>query len=86
MDNFIEIMLNNGQSLYSKNQAEIILKDFFEKNNTSDFMVVEDGTADKNSKFAIASFTSSGVKYSLYILIKQKDKEYLLQEIRINKE
>ena len=86
MDNFISITLNNSQSLYSKNQAEIIIKDFFDKNPASDFSMADEGSADKNSKFAIANFNASGEKFSLYILFKQKDNTFLVQEIRINRE
>jgi len=86
MDDYISVTLNNNQSLYSKNQAEIIIKDFFDKNAASEFSVINDGSEEKNTKFALLSFESNREKYSLYILLKEKDNSYIIQEIRINPE
>ena len=43
-DNFVIITINNVQSTYSHNQADVVLKDFFEKNNSRDFTVQENGS------------------------------------------
>src|SRR4051812_29117132 len=40
-DNFVPITINNVQSVYGHNQAEIVLQDFFEKNNPHDFTVMD---------------------------------------------
>lgn len=85
-DSFVPITINNNQSIYSHNQAEIVLKDFFEKNNPKDFTVMENGSPDKTSKFVIGYFTTpSGVKYNVYILLRLKG-NFVLQEIKMNKE
>ena len=86
-DNFVPITINNNQSVYSHNQAEVVLRDFFDKNIPQDFNVQDNGSPDKFSKFMIGTLTDmKGVKYSVYILMKLKDGNYLLQEIRLNKE
>lgn len=84
-DNFVPITINNKQEVYSHNQAEVVLKDFFDKHNPRDFTVMDNGSPDNTSKFVIGSFTSSGVKYNVYILMKLKG-SFLLQDIRFNKE
>jgi hypothetical protein len=86
-DNFVPITINNNQSMFSHNQAEVVLKDFFEKNNPKDFVVMDNGSPNNTSKFAIGAFTTpSGIKYNVYILMKLKDNTYMLQEIRLNKD
>ena len=86
-DNFVPITINNSQSVYSHNQAEVVLRDFFDKNIPRDFNVSDNGSPDKYSKFMIGTLTDmKGIKYSVYILMKLKDSNYLLQEIRLNKE
>ena len=86
-DSFVPITINNSQSIYSHNQAEAVLRDFFEKNPPRDFIVMDNGAADNNSKFMIGSLTDThSNKYSVYILMKFKDNNYLLQEIRFNKD
>ena len=85
-DSFVPITINNNQSVYSHNQAEIVLKDFFEKNSPRDFTVMENGSPDNTSKFVIGVFTTpAGVKYHVYILMRLKS-TFGLQEIKLNKE
>jgi hypothetical protein len=85
-DSFVPITINNTQSIYSHNQAEIVLRDFFEKNNPKDFTVLENGAPDNTSKFVIGRFTTpDGSKYNVYILMRLKG-TFVLQEIKLNKE
>jgi hypothetical protein len=86
-DSFVPITINGSQSVYSRNQAEVVLRDFFEKNPAKDFDVMDNGAADNTSKFMIAALTDThGIKYSVYILMKLKDSKYVLQELRFNKD
>jgi Domain of unknown function (DUF4783) len=85
-DNFVPITINNSQVLYSRNQAEVVLKDFFDKNNPSGITVMDNGSPDPTSKFCIGSFTTpAGVKYSFYILMRLKG-SFVVQDLRLNKE
>lgn len=86
-DNIVPVTINNTQTIYSHNQAEAVLKDFFEKNIPKDFQILDNGSPNNTSKFIIGTlFTPSGNKYNVYILLKMKDSNYLLQEIRLNKD
>jgi hypothetical protein len=86
-DNIVPITINNTQSIYSRNQAEVVLKDFFEKNIPKDFLVMDNGSPNSSSKFIIGSLvTPSGTRYNVYILMKLKNTDYMLQEIKMNKE
>src|SRR4051812_48964141 len=58
-DNFVPITLNNNQSIYSRNQAEVVLRDFLEKNSPKDFTVMDNGSPNSTSKFMIGSLLSS---------------------------
>ncbi len=85
-DNFVPISINNNASNYSHNQAELVLKDFFEKNPIRDFNVMDTGTPSATSKSMIATFSSTNGKYTLYLLMKQKENNYVIKEIKISKE
>ena len=86
-DNFVPITINNNQQIYSHNQAQVVLQDFFDKNNSRDFVIMDNGSPDNATKFLIGSFTEpNGTKYSVYILMKSKSGDYMLQELRLNKE
>ncbi|MCW3122152.1 MAG: hypothetical protein JWQ38_1644 [Flavipsychrobacter sp.] len=86
-DNFVPLTINNNQAIYSHNQAEVILKDFFDKNIPREFTVMDNGSPDNYSKFIIGSFTATnGVKFNVYILMRLKDGNYMLQDLRLNRE
>lgn len=86
IDNFVPITINNSQTVYSHNQAMIVLKDFFEKNVARDVTVMDNGAPDNTSKFVIGVMTTTaGVKYNVFILIRLKG-NFMLQELRLNKE
>jgi hypothetical protein len=85
-DAYVPITIDNAQAIYSHNQAEIVLKDFFEKNPPKNFVVTDNGSPDNTSKFIIANFTASSIKYNVYILMKMKDGNFILQQLSLNKE
>ena len=86
-DAFVPITINNAQQIYSHNQAQVVLQDFFDKNSAKEFLVMDNGSPNNTSKFLIGSFTEpNGIKYTVYILMKTKNGEDMLQERRHNKE
>lgn len=85
-DDYIPVSINNNASNYSHNQAEVILKDFFEKNPIRDFTVMDSGSPSSTSKSMIATFSSNNGRYTLYLLMKLKDNNYVIKEIRLSKE
>ena len=86
-DIFVAITINNNQQVYSHNQAQLVLQDFFDKNNSKDFQIMDNGAPDNTSKFLIGSFTEpNGTKYTVFILMKLKNGDYILQELRLNKD
>lgn len=85
-DNTVPVTINNNQTIYSHNQAEVVLQDFFDKNNPKDFIVTDNGAPNASSKFVIGSFATPSAKYNVYILMRLKDGLYVVQEIRLNKE
>lgn len=84
-DSYVAITMNNNQSVYSKTQAEMVLKDFFAKNTIKDFDIVQNGTSGNDSKYAIGKLITMGATYQLYLVLKVKGSSYILQEIRFEK-
>ena len=87
-DIFVPVTINNNQQVYSHNQAQVVLQDFFDKNMPKDFVIMDNGSPDGNTKFLIGTFlaTANNTKYVVYILMKMKNGEYMIQEFRLNKE
>ena len=85
-DNFVTITIGFNQSAYSKTQAEMVLKDFFNKNNVKELNVMQNGTSpNNNGKYFIGTLNTSGGSYQVYVLLKAKEGNYVLQEIRFEK-
>jgi hypothetical protein len=84
-DKMVAITINNNQSTYSGAQAEMVLKDFYNKNTVKDFVIVQSGSSGSTSKFVIGKLTTSGGIYQLYIVMKLKDEKYMLHEMRFEK-
>ena len=51
----IELVLLDKEDVYSKTQAELILKEFFTKNQPSNFTIVHQGGADDGAKYVIGN-------------------------------
>jgi hypothetical protein len=83
-DNIVPITINNSQSTYSRTQAEMVLKDFFSRNTPKELLVANSGTSN-NAKFVIGELTTTTGKYNLYLLLKEKEHVFYVQEIRLNK-
>lgn len=86
MDNVMEITINNSQSTCSRAQAEMVLRDFFTKNEPRGFDADHNGNNGQNNTiFSIGYLNTSNGRFRVYILLKQQQGNYLLQEIRVEK-
>jgi hypothetical protein len=84
-DNNVAITISSNQSVYSKAQAEIVLKDFFTRNQVRDFTVKQGGPSGENAQYAVGVLTTSNGVYQIYLIMKLKDNAYVLREIRFEK-
>lgn len=77
----VELVVLGDESVSSKNQAEMILKKFFEKNTPISFSVMFEGGKDK-SQYAIGKLVAKTGTFRVYFLIKGQ----IIHQIRIEKE
>ncbi|MEO5782461.1 MAG: DUF4783 domain-containing protein [Ginsengibacter sp.] len=83
-DNTIEITIADKSNTYSKSQAELVLKDFFENNMVKEFVVLRKGD-NTNAQFIAGILNTKNGEYKTTIYLKQKGNEQLLQELRFEK-
>jgi len=82
----IDIELNNSLSNYSKTQAEIVLKDFFSKNQVKDYEIIHSGNSGGTTEtYTIGILNTVNGNYRVYMLLKPKDNSYILKQIRFQK-
>ena len=83
----VDLTIINQEEMYSKAQAEQLLKDFFSKNNPSSFTIIHTGISKEGSKYAIGNLvTSQGTTYRTYFYIKQSGSNFFIQELRFMNE
>jgi hypothetical protein len=83
-DNTIEITLTDKSNTYSKSQAELVLKDFFNNNVVKGFEIVHKGN-NAGAQFIIGTLETKNGEYRTTIYMKQKGDKQLLQELRFEK-
>ena len=79
----VDLTILNQEEMYSKAQAEQLLKDFFAKNNPVSFSIIHTGISKEGSKYAIGNLaTSNGIIYRTYFYVKQSGNGSYIQELR----
>ena len=81
-DNVVEITMPDKSNSYSKSQAEIIMKDFFNNYKVKSFDVLHKGD-NGNSNYCIGNLQTKDGKYRTTLFVKQRGDKQYLQEIRI---
>ncbi len=82
----VELVILDNEAIYSKAQAELVVKDFFRKNKPLDFKIVQE---DKSStpKFLIGRLvTSDKCNYRVYISVKNLNDQIFINQIKIENE
>jgi len=85
-NNTVEIKIDGESSNYSKNQAEVILKDFFKRNPSKDFTYIHQGSSSEGLKYTIGRYTHENGAFRVVMLIKKIDNSYLIDTLNFSKE
>jgi hypothetical protein len=83
----IDLTIVAKEEVYSKIQAEQVLKEFFVKNHPRSFKIIHKGASKEGAQYGIGSLsTNQGQTFRTYIYIKQSGKSIQVQELRFMKE
>jgi hypothetical protein len=81
----VELTLPSQSGVYSKEQAQFIIGDFFSNYRPVSFQINHEGTRD-NSSYAIGSYVSAKEKFRFYFLTKNINNKTVIIQIRIDKQ
>lgn len=84
-DNTVDITLPQKSNSYSKSQAEVILRDFFNNNPVKSFQVIHKGD-NAGSEYCIGKLVTKNGTYRTTIFMKQRGDKQYLQELRLENE
>jgi hypothetical protein len=79
-DNTVEITLPDKGNSYSRNQGEVVLRDFFTLHPVKGFEVLHKGE-NGGSQYCIGTLTTRNGNFRTTVYMKQKGEKQTLQEI-----
>ena len=82
----IDLKVIEQEDVYSKQQAEMILKDFFAKHPVKSFTIAHKSTPKNGSQYIIGTLETDSGKFRVYFLNKTTGAETLIQQFRIETE
>lgn len=83
-DNTVEITLPEKSNSYSKSQAELVLRDFFNSNGVKNFEVIHK-SENAGSQYCIGNLTTNNGLFRTTIYMKQKGDKQVVQELRFER-
>ncbi|KYG78562.1 uncharacterized protein DUF4783 [Roseivirga ehrenbergii] len=82
----VEIKLDNEKKDYSTNQAEIVLKQFFQKNPADSTEFIHEGNSDGGIIYAIGSYVSRNKKYRVVLRAKKYKADYKIYRLEFTED
>jgi len=77
----IELAILDQEDIYSKQQAELIMKDFFAKHVPSSFVILHKG-GKEGSQYAIGNLVTSSGKFRVTLWIKMTQNKPYIHQLR----
>lgn len=85
--NNLHISFDNSQSVYSKSQAEVILKDFFEAEQVKEYKVnLRSFTKNNEKLYLISTLQTHKSEFLVYLAFIYKNNKYSLTEIQFKRQ
>ncbi len=81
----IELVILEEEDVYSRKQAEQIMRKFFTNHRPSAFKIIFEG-GKETSRYAIGSLKTENGVFRIYLLIKKQDNQPLIHQLRIEEE
>ncbi len=79
----VDLSISNQEDVYSKAQAELLIKDFFSKNTPKTFNLVHRGSSKEGTLFAVGTLTTSnGKTFRVSFVMKSAKGSNSIQELR----
>ena len=82
LNSTVELVIPGKEDFYSKSVAQSILKDFFTRYRTREFVIRHQG-AKGDAQYAIAILETDKGRFRVYFLLKKVDGNPLIHQIRI---
>ncbi len=79
----VDLKLPGSEGTYSRNQAELLLRNFFEANPPEKFTIGHQGASNDGSVYVIGHFkTQNNTTYRTYFLLKKISDKMILHQLQ----
>jgi len=78
----IEMTLLDNENIFSRSQAAVLLKKFFDNNKPTSFKILHKGNRN-GTNFAIGNYVSNNTEYRVYFLLKGEKENKKIHLLRI---
>lgn len=78
----VDIGLPYADKDYGKTQAEMVMRNFFEKHPPNSFIIEESGSTSESNKFFIGEYISGEKKYMLLIMLRKSNEDFLIHKLK----
>jgi hypothetical protein len=81
----VELVVQSHDDVFSKSQAQQIVAEFFKANKPKQFSIIHQGGKD-GARYAIGSLVTNTGNFRVYFLLKNKDNNSYIHQLRIEKQ
>lgn len=81
----IELAIPGNEDIFSSQQADLIVKDFFAKHVPTNFVILHKG-GKEGSQYAIGNLSTSNGNFRVTLLIKLKENKPYIHQLRFEEE
>ncbi len=81
----VELVVQSHDDVFSKSQAQQIVAEFFKANKPKQFSIIHQGGKD-GARYAIGSLITNTGTFRVHFLLKNKDKNSYIHQLRIEKQ
>ncbi len=81
----VELVVEAHDDVYSKSQAQQIVAEFFKSNKPKQFSIIHQG-GKEDARYAIGSLTTASGTFRVYFLLKNRNNNSYIHQLRIEKQ
>ncbi len=82
----VDLKIKDQEDVYSKAQAESVIKDFFAKNKIKSFTPAHSSAAKGANQFVVGTLDTNNGKFRVSYLLKKNGDKFLINQFRIEEE
>jgi len=82
----VELKIDGTSSNYSRNQSEMVLRQFFQKNPVRGFSYIHQGSSPEGLKYVIGKYQFDGGSYRTLMFLKKTSEGYRIDMLNFTKE